>query len=69
LNELKNAEKTILNAPEAFQVRFFDRVRGYPLRKFPFLVLYVEVEKSVYVLAVFNTSQSPELIESRLKPD
>jgi hypothetical protein len=69
LGELKIAEKAILNAPEGFQIRFFDRVRGYPLKKFPFLVLYMVVEKSVYVLAVFNTNQSPELVESRLKSD
>jgi hypothetical protein len=67
LSELKHAEKAILNAPEGFQVRFFDRVRGYPLKKFPFLVLYVVVEKSVFVLAVFNTNQNSELIETRLK--
>jgi hypothetical protein len=69
LSELKHAEKAILHAPEGFQIRFFDRVRGYPLRKFPFLVLYMVVEKSVYVLAVFNTNQNPELVESRLKLD
>lgn len=62
LSELKIAEKSILNTPEGFQIRFFDRVRGYPLKKFPFLVLYVVVEKSVYVLAVFNTKKSTELI-------
>jgi hypothetical protein len=67
LSELKMAEKAILNAPEGFQIRFFDRVRGYPLKKFPFLVLYVVIENAVYVMAVFNTNQSPELIETRLK--
>lgn len=69
LGELKNAEKAILNAPEGFQVRFFDRVRGYPLKKFPFLVLYVVVEKSVYLMAVFNTNQNPNLMGRRLKSD
>lgn len=67
LNELKQAEEAVLNAPEAFQVRFFDRVRGYPLKKFPFLILYVVVENSVYVIAVFNTNLNPDLIEARLK--
>jgi hypothetical protein len=65
LSELKHAEKAILNAPEGFQIRFFDRVRGYPLKKFPFLILYVLVKESIFVLAVFNTNQNPNLIESR----
>lgn len=69
LSELKHGEKAILTAPEGFQVRFFDRVRGYPLKKFPFLVLYVVVKKNVYVLAVFNTNLNPELIETRLKSE
>jgi hypothetical protein len=69
LRELKIAEKAMLNTPEGFQIRFFDRVRGYPLKKFPFLVLYVVIENAVYVMAVFNTNQSPELMESRLKSD
>lgn len=41
LNELKHSEKLILNSPQGFQIRFFDRVRAYPLKKFPFLILYV----------------------------
>lgn len=69
LSELKLAENAILNAPEGFQIRFFDRVRGYPLKKFPFFVLYVVIVNAVYVMAVFNTNQSPELVESRLKSD
>ncbi len=52
LSSLKHAESVILKSPEGFQVRFFDRVRGYPLKKFPFLVLCVVVEKSLYVMAV-----------------
>ncbi|MBN7813315.1 type II toxin-antitoxin system RelE/ParE family toxin [Algoriphagus sp. H41] len=67
LSELKYAEKTVLNSPEGFQIRFFERIRGCPLKHFPFLMLYVVVEKSVNVLAVFNTNQNPELMESRLK--
>lgn len=67
LSSLKHAESVILKSPEGFQIRFLDRVRGYPLKKFPFLVLYVVIENSVYVMAVFNTNLDPELIATRLK--
>ncbi len=67
LRSLKHAENVILKSPEGFEVKFFDRVRGYPLKKFPFLVLYVFENDSIVVLAVFNTNQNPELMESRLK--
>lgn len=69
LSSLKHAESVILKAPEGFQIRFFDRVRGYPLKKFPFLVLYLLDNDSVFVVAVFNTNQNPELIEARLKSE
>lgn len=69
LSSLKHAEGVILKAPKGFQIRFFDRVRGYPLKKFPFLVLYLLDNDSVFVVAVFNTNQNPELIESRFKSE
>tara|TARA_R110002020_G_C16222959_1_gene767805 strand:+ start:578 stop:760 length:183 start_codon:yes stop_codon:yes gene_type:complete len=57
----------ILKSPEGYQIRYFDRVRGYPLKKFPFFILYLLDNNSVYVVAVFNTNQNPELIEARFK--
>lgn len=62
LDSLKHAENVVINNPTGFQVRYFDKVRAYPLKMFPFLVLYVLEEGSVYVLAVFNTNQNPDLI-------
>lgn len=69
LDSLKYAENVILKNPEGFQVRYFDKIRAYPLKKFPFLILYVLKSDSVYVLAVFNTNQNPEHISVRLSQD
>ena len=67
LNELKHSEKVILNSPQGFQIRFFDRVRAYPLKKFPFLMLCVLDKDTVFVLAIFNTNQNPDLVEFGLE--
>jgi plasmid stabilization system protein ParE len=66
LTSIKHAEIVVSNNPEGFQVRFFDRIRAYPLKKFPFLILYVLEKDSIYILAVFNTNQDPELLKIKI---
>ncbi len=67
LENLKKAEEVILKSPEAFQIRFYNRLRAYPLRKFPFHIVYLFQDEIIYVLAVFNTSQDPNVLDERLK--
>lgn len=67
LENVKKAEEVILNSPEAFQIRFFKRLRAYPMRKFPFQIVYLFKDEIIYVLAVFNTSQDPNVLDLRLK--
>jgi hypothetical protein len=67
LDSLQYAENVILKNSEGFQVRYFDKIRAYPLKKFPFLLFYVVKNDSIYVLAVFNTNQNPTLLNRRFK--
>ncbi len=69
LENLKKAEEVILKSPEAFQIRFHNRLRAYPLRKFPFQIVYLFQDEIIYVLAVYNTSQDPNVLDQRLKDD
>ncbi|MEP6804643.1 MAG: type II toxin-antitoxin system RelE/ParE family toxin [Flavobacterium sp.] len=50
----------ILTKNPFFQVRYKDYY-GFPTKKFPFIIFYFidEKLKTLYVLSVFNTSQSP----------
>ena len=43
-----------------FQIRYKD-YHGFPIQKFPFIILYYidEVNKTIYILSVFNTSLNP----------
>lgn len=49
-----------------YQIRY-DKVRCLPVRKFPFMVHYFvdEIEKKIYVSAVFHTALNPNKWEKR----
>jgi hypothetical protein len=56
----EKAKNSIENNPY-FQIRF-DEFRGFPLKKYPFLVFYfIDVEKKAIVISrIFHVSQNPE---------
>lgn len=58
-NEIKNAFKIISKSP-FFQKRYKD-FRVYPLKKYPYLIVYTINENSniITVFAVFNSNQNP----------
>ncbi|TDD96941.1 hypothetical protein [Flavobacterium cellulosilyticum] len=51
--------KTLTKSP-FFQVRYKD-YHGFPIRKFPFIILYFidEKLKTIFIMSVFNTSLNP----------
>ncbi len=44
-----------------FQIRYND-YHGFPIRKFPFIILYYidEKLKTIYIMSVFNTNLNPK---------
>lgn len=60
LNELENVIKVIAINP-FFQV-YYNENRGFPMRKFPYIIIFKvdEALKTVFVKAIFHTSQNPE---------
>jgi hypothetical protein len=58
-DDIENNFRIISLNPKVFSIRY-KNVRGKLLKKFPFLILYIENEKlkSIEVLRVFNTYQN-----------
>lgn len=58
ITALDRAFKTIQKTPNGYEQ--IDRHRQYPLKKFPFVILYEITEETLYVDAVFHTSRNPD---------
>ncbi|KOS07769.1 hypothetical protein AM493_18210 [Flavobacterium akiainvivens] len=58
--ELDVAYKSLEKNPH-FRIRY-KNITGFPLKKFPFLLLYEidDIEKKVYIYSVFNTYLNPK---------
>jgi plasmid stabilization system protein ParE len=52
--------------PKAGRVAFGD-VRRRPLRHFPYLLLYLEVENTVWVVALLHGRRGPESVQSQVR--
>jgi len=50
--------KSILKSPEGFEM-FGEHHRQFPMKKFPFVIIYEATETILYIDAVFHTSQDP----------
>ena len=59
LQEIDSTIRYIRNNPEKVQMRY-KNVRIKFLKKFSFGLHYIYQENSIYILAVFHTSQSPQ---------
>ena len=59
LDEVESAFDTLRVNP--FYAIRYKEIRGFALKKFPFLILFKVDDKQslVYILAVFHTSQNP----------
>jgi len=58
--ELEIAYSTLSQNPH-FRIRY-KNITGFPLKKFPYLLLYEidETEQAVYIYSVFNTNLDPK---------
>lgn len=58
--ELEVAYKILAENPH-FRIRY-KNIAGFPLRRFPFLLLYEvdDIENAVYIYSVFNTHLNPK---------
>ena len=56
-NSVHEAFKTIANSPNGYE--HFGKHRQYPMDRFPFIILYEVVNSTLYIDAVFHTSQDP----------
>ncbi len=58
LKTLERAFSIIQKSPNGYER--FDRHRQYPLKEFPFIILYEIVKDTLYIDAVFHTSRNPD---------
>lgn len=65
LDQLSIARDFILKNPLANKIRIRKEVRGYVTKRFPYIILYVVNENNIDVIAVFNTSRDPDILEKR----
>ena len=61
LDSLDKAEQLITENPLLYRVRYLNRVRGFVVKDFPYLVLYVLNDEYIDVISVFKTYQDPAI--------
>ena len=59
LKDIDHALKVIVKNPMAFAF-VNEHHRHYPLKKFPFVILYEIDHSTIFIDAVFHTSRNPE---------
>ncbi|NJW52069.1 type II toxin-antitoxin system RelE/ParE family toxin [Salinimicrobium oceani] len=59
VREVENGVKFIRQNPEAFP-RKKNGFREFPLKIFPYLMIYVLAQKKITILAIFNTRLNPD---------
>ena len=65
VKQLSEAKAAILKNPLANEVRYLNQVRGFVIKRFPYLILYIVKQRSVDLIAIFNTFQNPDQLEKR----
>jgi hypothetical protein len=66
LNELEHLVFYIGLNPGLFPQKL-KSVRQAPLKRFPYVVLFIVEQKQVFIISVFNCHQNPKKKKSRLK--
>jgi|SRR6056297_712791 len=66
LQEIDRAEKAIVSNPGTFPFRYKKKLRGFVIRRFPYLILYILDNDNIIVFSVFNTRQNPERLKGRV---
>jgi hypothetical protein len=57
LSALESSFKKICKTPNGFQL--IKNHRQYPLKHFPFVILYEQIDNTIFIDAVFHTSRNP----------
>lgn len=66
LRELDQAKEAIISNPKSYRIRYRKKVRGFVVKRFPYLILYVVNGDNIDVIAVFNTHQHPKKWKRRV---
>lgn len=66
LEEVEKYLNIVKKNPRLYPIRH-DNKRVAVIRRFPFLIAYEQIDKEIYVYAVFNTNQSPRKLKDRGK--
>jgi len=64
--DLMLAFEKILSFPFSFR-KAYKTFRCYPLKKFPYLIVYSVQNEIIYIVAFFPTRRNPEVLEERIK--
>lgn len=59
-NYLKGYFKVLTEGNVLFEIKRKPAFREFPLKRFPYVIIYEQTETEIYVFSVFNTLQSPE---------
>jgi hypothetical protein len=65
VKQLSKVKAAILKNPLANEVHYGNQVRGYVIKRFPYLILYIVKQRSIDLIAIFNTFQNPDQLEKR----
>ena len=58
LESLDKAKKAIISNPTTYRLRYKKKVRGFVIKNFPYLILYIVAGQNIDVISVFNTNQN-----------
>jgi plasmid stabilization system protein ParE len=67
LESLDKASLAIVQSPDAYRIRYNQKVRAFVVERFPYLILYTLQRNDVNVIAVFNTSRNPKTWKKRVE--
>lgn len=67
LGSLDAAKQAIISNPATYRIRYKKKVRGFVVKDFPYLILYIINGNNIDVISVFNTRQHPKKWKKRVK--
>lgn len=58
--EIQSSLKTLSDNPKIFNIKYGMEVRRAPIKRFPFIIIYIIDNHDVIILSIFNTNMNPE---------
>ena len=62
---VKKALDNILRTPLTYR-KVLHEIRIYHIKNFPFIIYYLVIKDTVYVVSIFHTSRNPDVWKKRL---